>query len=502
MEIVGRWTLRRVALLIALLACAPALAGCDLGGGEEDGETRASAPPEPETTTAGGIQIAVADVRLEETLQGRHGRTFETRPGETFLLVVTRLRNPAPEGGLEVHSRRAVIVDDDGKRRRASGGGEGKFCLCEFLVSTSDRTGSFTFVFEMEEPLPRTLSFRYGRSDPIPLRLPRRARPGAPSTAAQADWMKITPGGRTACARGGKYAFWFRRGSPEKLLVYFQAGGGCFDVRTCSRGSPFFDDSVSANDDPRGEDGILDLARPDNPFRDYSVLYIPSCTGDVHWGNNVRTYREGGREVTIHHGGFINARAALAWVYERVRSPKNVFVTGCSAGSVGSAAFAPFVIERYERARVTQLGDSLAFVFHRPLDLQEDYRAHANFPPWIAAVRRIEPGSFTMARYYAAIARHYPDMVFSQFNYAGDRVQRLFYEAVGGDGDDFRGALARSLDEIRHAAPNFRCYTSEGDGHCVLNGRDFYTHETGGVRLRDWVAGLAAGRQVADVGKP
>src|SRR3712207_9255560 len=104
-----------------------------------------------------------------------------------------------------------------------------------------------------------------------------------------------------------------------------------------------------------------------------------------------------------------------------------------------------------------------------------------------------------MARYYAAITRHYRRNVFSQFNYARDEVQQIFYEAVGGDGDESADALERSLDEIRRTSHNFRCSTADGDGHCVLNRRDFYSHETSGVHLRDWVAALEAGRPVDDV---
>lgn len=134
---------------------------------------------------------------------------------------------------------------------------------------------------------------------------------------AEPAWRKIEPGGETACARGGRFAFWTRRADPDKLLIYFQPGGGCFDVRTCAPGSDWFDDSVTDGDSPKGQGGIFDSANPQNPFRDYSVVYIPSCTGDVHTGDNVRTYRGAGEQVTIRHRGFVNARAALEWTFER-----------------------------------------------------------------------------------------------------------------------------------------------------------------------------------------
>ena len=77
-----------------------------------------------------------------------------------------------------------------------------------------------------------------------------------------ARWERIEPGGRTACARGGKYAFWLRRADPKRVVVFFQGGGGCFDVRSCAPGSTWFDDRVDDFDDPEHEDGILQVSCP------------------------------------------------------------------------------------------------------------------------------------------------------------------------------------------------------------------------------------------------
>jgi hypothetical protein len=179
-------------------------------------------------------------------------------------------------------------------------------------------------------------------------------------------WTRIEPGGETRCAHNTPYAYWVRPGAVNKLLVYFEGGGGCWSAETCAPGSDFYDSDVTAQDNPVTRDGVLNFDNPANPFRDYAAVYIPSCTGDVHWGNNVQTYaRADGSELTIYHRGFVNAGAALEWVYSNVAAPQSIFLTGCSAGSVGSIVFAPYVIERYPEAAVTQLGDSLAFVFHR-----------------------------------------------------------------------------------------------------------------------------------------
>ena len=309
----------------------------------------------------------------------------------------------------------------------------------------------------------------------------------------------MEPGGETICAHGTPYYYWVRPGTLNKLLIYFEGGGGCWDAETCRAGSTFYNDAIIPLDSPRNRSGIFDFANPDNPFKDYAFIYIPVCTGDVYTGDIVQTYPfASGEEITIHHKGFVNARAALEWVFDNVAAPESIFVTGCSAGSVGSAVFAPYIIDHYRDTALTQLGDSLAFVFHRPLNLS-DYNSYANFASWIPALTALQPGEFTMARYYSAVAGYYPDHIFAQYNSAFDSVQIRFFVAVGGSQDGFNPALQASLNEIHTNASNFRSYTAGGALHCITPSPQFYTYETDGMRFSDWVADLALGRKVESV---
>jgi hypothetical protein len=454
-------------------------------------------------------ELTVTALRRAESLSGA-GRTFEARRDETFLVVDVALRARTPGREHEVSSKNASLVALDGTLYEATGGGEDYVCAdCEFDLTTDADKVALKLVFVLDEDAAeQSFAFRYEPSAaPVVISLSSQIDPrvatvaGVPRKTAPSGWTKITPAGKTLCARGDPFAFFVRRGQPGKLLIYFGGGGGCFDYASCAPESALFNDYVTeAENSDALAFGIFDAADPENPFRGYTIVYVPSCTGDVHIGNKKTTYHGvGGRTVPIEHRGFVNASAALTWAYNKVPRPQSVFVTGCSAGSIASIVFAPYVIERYPNARVTQLGDSNAFVFHRPVNLERDWRAHESFPAWILALDRIKPGSFTMARYYAAVARYYPRRVFAQFNFAEDATQRRFYEAVGGDPSDFPAALRASLEQIRRRAPNFRCYTAEGANHCILGDRSFYAAEANGVRLRDWVAGLAHGKPVEDV---
>jgi hypothetical protein len=300
------------------------------------------------------------------------------------------------------------------------------------------------------------------------------------------SWTKVAPGGKTRCARGGPYAFWLRRGDPKKLLVFFQGGGGCFDTRTCAIGSPWFDDRVDGDDDPAFNGGVLELANPANPFKDWSIAYLPSCTGDVHVGTKVVRY---GR-LRVHQKGYVNARAGLAHTYREFPDASVVVVAGCSAGSVGSAFHTEAIARRYPKARIAQLGDSLAFVFHRPISLR-GWGTNDVFPSFF----RIGDRRWTMREFLARLARAHPDITVARFNHARDEVQQRFYEAVGGRRGGFEPRL-RGAERALKKLPNYRSYLACGYNHCALPTPEFYSLEVGGTSLRDWVADLAAGRDI------
>lgn len=316
-------------------------------------------------------------------------------------------------------------------------------------------------------------------------------------------WTKIEPGGDTACARGTTYSFWVHPGKVNKLLLFFEGGGGCWDAASCAPGSRFFNDTTGDFDDPTYQDGVFDLDNTANPFKDYYMVYVPYCTGDVHMGNNIRTYKAAdGSELTIYHKGFVNSSTAVDWVYKHFLGPEQVFVAGCSAGSIGSIMFAPYVMEHYPASQVLQMGDSEAFVFDHPVDLQSTYKAHDNFPNWIPALSEIEPGRFEMSRFYAAIAGYYPGKTFAQYNTSQDFVQQGFYFAnitPATTPVPWTNALQASLTAIHDAAPNFRSFTSAGTEHCITPTNRFYTETVNSTAYINWVSDLALGKTPADV---
>ena len=78
-------------------------------------------------------------------------------------------------------------------------------------------------------------------------------------------------------------------------------------------------------------------------------------------------------------------------------------------------------------------------------------------------------------------------------------VLSRYFVADGGSVADYPAKLQASLNEVAQQADNFRSYTAEGDHHCVLKTTKFYSEETNGVLIRDWVADIANQRNVETI---
>mgnify|MGYP002653714789 CR=1 FL=1 len=230
-------------------------------------------------------------------------------------------------------------------------------------------------------------------------------------------WHTILPGGETRCAHDTDYKFWVRPGN-DHVMLYFQGGGGCWNQDTCRSGSTFYKQYATNNEPVSYTNGVFDFDNPDNPFTDYTIVFAPSCTGDVYMGSEVTDY---GDDVVVHHKGFDNLMSAVDFTVEYAPEPESVFVTGCSAGSVGSAIAIPFIIEAYPDSRVTQLGDSLGTIFDTDTDLT-DLWGVPDFYTETLSEAAPDLSEFSTTDYYIGLAEAYPDYTFAQFNFQFDSL--------------------------------------------------------------------------------
>ncbi len=176
------------------------------------------------------------------------------------------------------------------------------------------------------------------------------------STAADASvgaggWVEVVSGGDCQCSDGSAFSFWAREADPAKVVVFLQGGGACFSAETCDPANGLYRTAVTGGPNP---EGVFDFENPRNPFADYSAVYIPYCTGDVHIGNATTEYADG---LTIQHKGYANGTAALDHVAATFSDATDVVVLGESAGSIAAPLYAALVADRLPEADITVVAD-------------------------------------------------------------------------------------------------------------------------------------------------
>lgn len=319
-------------------------------------------------------------------------------------------------------------------------------------------------------------------------------------------WTLIEPGGDTTCSRGTPYRYAVRAGTTNRVLVDFMGGGACWDEFTCSIAGAIFNEDVEdladfVETNPQLA-GIYDESNPENPFADWWHVFIPYCTGDIHWGDTTTSYGDGA--LTIEHRGAVNTQAVLDWITDNFSAPEQFFVTGCSAGAYGSVGWTPRIIEAYPGTPIAQMGDSGVGIITENffLDSFPSWNAIPLLPDWIPALDPDEIDIFelNLSDLYVRLAEFYPQFVFSQYTTAFDDNQTFYFEAMGGgDQLDWSDRMYEMIAQATDGAPNFASYIAPGERHCILPFDAFYEVESDGVRLVDWVNQLIAGENPGHV---
>ncbi|WP_405230378.1 pectin acetylesterase-family hydrolase [Lentisalinibacter sediminis] len=154
---------------------------------------------------------------------------------------------------------------------------------------------------------------------------------------------EYAPGARAdgpVCLTGTPYSVFTRQGDPKKLLIFMQGGGACWqNFYNCN---PLAELQFPPAVGPFP--GVFDPTMPDNPFADYSVVYMPYCDGSTFGGDNDVKHDPaflGGQ--TRYHRGLRNLSAGMDVAGATFPKAKQITVMGHSAGGVAAAAFAPFL---------------------------------------------------------------------------------------------------------------------------------------------------------------
>lgn len=315
-------------------------------------------------------------------------------------------------------------------------------------------------------------------------------------------WETIYPGGDTLCATGTPYNFHVRKADPARLMIFFNGGGACWSGASCDvDGQPTFRPYATAasGNDPRQYDGAFALDNPENPFREWSQLFVSYCTGDLHLGAAETSYRRAdGTEFNIHHRGWANSMAALDYVFAEFSQPRQVVVAGGSAGAVSSPIFAALVAQHYPNSSVIQFaGGGAGYRLPPPTPLWRGWGVFSALPPELRG-SDYTAANTDMLDLYRMAAAAAPTVRFHMFDHAYDAVQEDFHAMLGAPVELLAG-MDTNQRELKADIPHLRSYTATGEFHTLLRYPELYSQSTAGVRAVDWLRAIAAGEEVSDV---
>lgn len=153
-------------------------------------------------------------------------------------------------------------------------------------------------------------------------------------------WYRITTS-EMKDSEGGKYRAFFKKGSENKVLIYF-AGGGVSINEEMARDDTYNTTEVFIDMLANVTMNMGGLASDveGSPFENWSVILFPYATGDFHAGTGEFHYIDhDGKEKILYHNGYVNYTQTMQKVMELagIGAPETVVVSGYSAGGFGAA---------------------------------------------------------------------------------------------------------------------------------------------------------------------
>jgi len=286
----------------------------------------------------------------------------------------------------------------------------------------------------------------------------------------------------------------------DKLLIYFEGGGACFNNLSClqvAHPNGYDESDLESFVRFAGSSGVFDRENPDNPFADYSFVFVPYCTGDIHAGTNPQGF---GRRNQV---GYLNVASALPAIMLRFPKTNNVVLSGSSAGGFGALAnFDQVQIAFGDDVPVTMLDDSgpplpqefMTQCFQEMID--EAWGLSAALPDDCPECQVSEDSGLHNILPY--LAGKYPNRRFAIISSLSDSVMSLFfgfgYPRCSGfptsiPSNVMAEAVTQLQEDIAGPYPNVGVFTVTGSKHVFLLDAPISTR-SGGTMLIDWMQWL------------
>ena len=152
-------------------------------------------------------------------------------------------------------------------------------------------------------------------------------------------------------------------------MISFQGGGAGWDKLTLETLPKFSPEFCQRNIKKQDQYGIYDRSNSYNAFKDYTIVNVLYCSGDLHAGEATRKFKGGwGNTVKVKQTGYKNTMATLDWINSQIGDYLNsdldsLVISGQSAGAIGAQLWSHYIIEKFNAKKKVVIIDSYLGVF-------------------------------------------------------------------------------------------------------------------------------------------
>ncbi|MEO7109024.1 MAG: pectin acetylesterase-family hydrolase [Polyangiaceae bacterium] len=341
--------------------------------------------------------------------------------------------------------------------------------------------------------------------------------PGAPITGlTPGSWTWVDVAG-TKCRDGSASGIGVSPAATtsNKLMIFLEGGGACFNSTTCG-GNPATYGALQFAGFPNAEGiaGIFSRADAANAVKDWNMVYVPYCTGDVH-GGSATDVTVPGVVGTQQFVGYDNMTRDLERIVPTFTGTNQVLLTGQSAGGFGAALNYVQTARAFSGgAPVTLIDDSGPLMANPTLASCLESSMLTLWGMSSTVIRDCgtdcsDPGN-ALSQYWVHLPKTYPSVPFTVIDSTGDGVISNFFGFGASNCTTYTAvtpeAYEAAMIDMRtkvSADPSAGLFLFAGTDHTSLV--QAYTTRTapasdgGTAKLEDWVSAVVNGA-VTNVG--
>lgn len=320
------------------------------------------------------------------------------------------------------------------------------------------------------------------------------------------------------------YSFYVKKGKKNRIVIFFNGGGACWNDPTCQPDSTIYVPSNSAKNNPNQMDGLFNVDNEANPYKDWTMVFLPYCTGDIFLSSQEKTYINTRptpefpyTSFTLNHHGYDDFLYVMDYIKKNLVSRwfplRKVMVAGSSAGAYGATLNFPRIREMLPVrwfTRVFLINDGgNGVITDEILDdaffgETSSWKIDANLHPNLQHLVNEQVGTDLMSNAFKSLISHYPRDRFAQYTAAYDVVQTLFINIMlyqdnpelwfGFDYDFFEwnDAVDSITGELSDASSKHRRYIEAGCDHTILRFPEFYesAFPNEGISFLQWMSSM------------